>query len=391
MPTYCARFYRSSRGERGGIGILDSRGELLPEAHAVLEVVAGSGLALASGHLSPSETLALFGAAADRGCERLIATHPTGVATDDELREMTRLGAFVEYTWLSCLPSGGGDRSGGARHRRPASRSRPLHRHHRPRPVDEPPRRRGDAYGHRRPSWGRVGAGGYIDAGQVQPGPSARTGRIVQRGASHAERSDSGTHPLLLRCAAGRGLLRPCPRVPAPCVPHAAPCVCARPCSIARADPRRVSTVPAVAHTDAGRRSTPAKDGRGARLSLYLFPADDLSDARRRRERQAFPRASAWQDHGLSERSRRGGSGHLPGHPRPCKRPQQRGGTAGARLRPRPLRERLPLRLLLGGGAPEKRHLALLCRRGAEAPPIRPASGSSSRYLSPSATTTGDR
>ena len=108
MPTYCARFYRSSRGERGGIGILDSRGELLPEVHAVLDVVVGSGLALASGHLSPSETLALFRAAADRGCERLIVTHPAGTATDDELRAMTRLGAFVEYTWLSCLPSGGG-------------------------------------------------------------------------------------------------------------------------------------------------------------------------------------------------------------------------------------------------------------------------------------------
>ncbi len=108
MPTYCARFYRSSRGERGGIGILDSRGELLPEVHAVLDVVAGSGLALASGHLSPSETLALFHAAADRGCERLIVTHPTGTATDDDLRAMTRLGAFVEHTYRSCLPSGGG-------------------------------------------------------------------------------------------------------------------------------------------------------------------------------------------------------------------------------------------------------------------------------------------
>ena len=108
MPTYCARFYRSSRGEDGGIGILDPRGDLLPEVHDILDVVAESGLALASGHLSPSETLALFRAAKKRGCERLIVTHPAGVATDDELHEMTRLGAFVEYTWLSCLPAGGG-------------------------------------------------------------------------------------------------------------------------------------------------------------------------------------------------------------------------------------------------------------------------------------------
>ena len=108
MPTYCARFYRSSRGGGAGIGVLDERGELLPEVLEVLDAVAESGLALASGHLSPSETLALFRAAADRGCERLVVTHPDGIATADELRAMTRLGAFVEYTWLSCLPSGGG-------------------------------------------------------------------------------------------------------------------------------------------------------------------------------------------------------------------------------------------------------------------------------------------
>ena len=107
MPTYCAHFYRSSRGEGGGIGILDPRGDLLPEVHDILDVVAESSLALASGHLSPSETLTLFRAAARRGCERLIVTHPAGIAADDELRAMTRLGAFVEYTWLSSLPSGG--------------------------------------------------------------------------------------------------------------------------------------------------------------------------------------------------------------------------------------------------------------------------------------------
>ena len=108
MPTYCAHFYRSSRGDGPGITVLDSRGELLPEVHEILDAVAESNLALASGHLSPSETLTLFRAAARRGCERLIVTHPAGVATDDELLAMARLGAFVEYTYLSCLPSGGG-------------------------------------------------------------------------------------------------------------------------------------------------------------------------------------------------------------------------------------------------------------------------------------------
>ena len=108
MPTFSAHFYLSAMGKGSGITLLDSSGDLLPKVHDVLDVVAESGMALASGHISPSETTELFEAATHKGCKRLIVTHPAGLVTLDELRTMIALGAYVEYTFMSCLPSGGG-------------------------------------------------------------------------------------------------------------------------------------------------------------------------------------------------------------------------------------------------------------------------------------------
>ena len=62
-------------------------------------------MVLASGHVSPAETLTLFKEAGARGVSKMIATHPAEVATIDEQREMASLGAYVEYTFLSCMPS----------------------------------------------------------------------------------------------------------------------------------------------------------------------------------------------------------------------------------------------------------------------------------------------
>ena len=38
----------------------------------------------------------------------MLATHPGGIATVDEQLEMASLGAYLEYTFLSCMPSGKG-------------------------------------------------------------------------------------------------------------------------------------------------------------------------------------------------------------------------------------------------------------------------------------------
>lgn len=80
-------------------------GELLPEAEAVLALVAEHDLALCSGHLEPSETLLLFRRARELGVERLIATHPHApfvAASTDEVLALADLGAVCELNYAFC-------------------------------------------------------------------------------------------------------------------------------------------------------------------------------------------------------------------------------------------------------------------------------------------------
>jgi hypothetical protein len=73
----------------------------------VLDLISQYDMVLASGHVSPAEALALFREARVRGVRRMIATHPHGVAGQDEQREMASLGAYLEYTFLACMPARG--------------------------------------------------------------------------------------------------------------------------------------------------------------------------------------------------------------------------------------------------------------------------------------------
>ena len=105
MPTHGADFFLKRTGRGPGIRLTDEAGALVPGVLEILDVVAQHGMVLASGHASPSETLTLFKQAGARGVNKLIATHPAEAATIDEQREMAALGAYVEYTFASCMPS----------------------------------------------------------------------------------------------------------------------------------------------------------------------------------------------------------------------------------------------------------------------------------------------
>ncbi len=107
MPTFSSDYYRRRQGRGAGIRLLDDAGRLRSEVHDILEIIGQHDMALASGHVSPSEAIALFKEAKSKGIARMIATHPAGVATVDEQREMASLGAYLEYTFLSCMPSRG--------------------------------------------------------------------------------------------------------------------------------------------------------------------------------------------------------------------------------------------------------------------------------------------
>ena len=105
MPTFSADFYRSRNGQGSGISLWDRPGSLKTEVLDILAVVAENEMVLASGHVSPEEAIELFTRAVETGVSRMIATHPAGIASGEQLREMVSLGAFLEYTFLACMPS----------------------------------------------------------------------------------------------------------------------------------------------------------------------------------------------------------------------------------------------------------------------------------------------
>ena len=82
-------------------------GEPLPEVLRVFELVAQHDLALATGHSSPDETLALIPLAQAAGVERIIVTHPesplVSMSISDQ-RKAAALGAWLEYPIGVAMP-----------------------------------------------------------------------------------------------------------------------------------------------------------------------------------------------------------------------------------------------------------------------------------------------
>lgn len=73
---------------------------LRPEVLDLLDVMAATGMALASGHIHVSETKIVFAEARKRGVERLIFTHPEDIvgASMDDTKEIADMGAYVEHS-----------------------------------------------------------------------------------------------------------------------------------------------------------------------------------------------------------------------------------------------------------------------------------------------------
>ena len=82
------------------VRLFDEDGKLRPETLDVLDVVAATGMALASGHIHVSETKVVFAEAKRRGVERLIFTHPEDIvgASLEDSREIADMGAYVEHS-----------------------------------------------------------------------------------------------------------------------------------------------------------------------------------------------------------------------------------------------------------------------------------------------------
>ena len=86
------------------VPVVDDEGELLPEARAVLEVIARNDLVLATGHLARDEIFTLVDGAVDAGVQTIVVTHPEfpsqNISPEDQV-ELARKGALLERAFTT--------------------------------------------------------------------------------------------------------------------------------------------------------------------------------------------------------------------------------------------------------------------------------------------------
>jgi hypothetical protein len=117
MPTMSSANSRARMRALGldlegeGFSILNGKGQLVPQMGRILALVREYELVLASGHLSPAEIFTLVDEACKVGIQRLVITHAsdTGITdqalTLEDQQRLVQMGAFVEHTCVSLLPT----------------------------------------------------------------------------------------------------------------------------------------------------------------------------------------------------------------------------------------------------------------------------------------------
>ncbi|MBI1356960.1 MAG: hypothetical protein GC160_21680 [Acidobacteria bacterium] len=107
MPTFDSEHYHRVFQPNPEHVPIARDGKLLPETLAVLDAIAEHGLALATGHSGPEESLLLIHAAKQRGIDRILVTHPlpkpVGMTVAQQ-QEAAALGAWLEYPFQATLP-----------------------------------------------------------------------------------------------------------------------------------------------------------------------------------------------------------------------------------------------------------------------------------------------
>jgi len=94
-----------------GFSILDEAGKLVPEMEPILSLIKKYDMVLATGHISPQEVIVLVKEAQRIGIKKIVITHPTDkefmekVLSIEELQQLAKIGAFMEFTIVGMLPN----------------------------------------------------------------------------------------------------------------------------------------------------------------------------------------------------------------------------------------------------------------------------------------------
>lgn len=110
MPTQDAAYQHAHEKRPGkGIAVVSDSGVVLPEVIKVMEICAEAGIVFATGHSSPDECLILARAAKNVGVDKFVVTHANSLIwklTRDQILRLAECGAFIEYSYLTCLWGG---------------------------------------------------------------------------------------------------------------------------------------------------------------------------------------------------------------------------------------------------------------------------------------------
>jgi len=91
-----------------GLTVMNNSGEIDRRVKEILALAKDYDVAVFTGHLSPEEGLAIGREAKKMGLKKLIFCHPDSRAVGAEMehiREMARMGFFIEFTFLGLLPA----------------------------------------------------------------------------------------------------------------------------------------------------------------------------------------------------------------------------------------------------------------------------------------------
>ena len=91
-----------------GTSVLETDGSLKKVCLQILEMIIAHNVTLATGHLSPEESLVLIRSASQLGCRKIIVTHASESVThmsSSQQQNAVALGAYIEHCFFGVTPS----------------------------------------------------------------------------------------------------------------------------------------------------------------------------------------------------------------------------------------------------------------------------------------------
>jgi predicted TIM-barrel fold metal-dependent hydrolase len=95
-------------GDFHGVAIVDEGGQLVEACEPILRMIASHDAVLATGHISPEESLVLLRCAKQCGVKRMLVTHASESVTPwthEQQQVAVSLGAVIEHCFFAATPS----------------------------------------------------------------------------------------------------------------------------------------------------------------------------------------------------------------------------------------------------------------------------------------------